>query len=167
MSYVLVVMDDCCLYRENGGGAAAYGQHPMADTERAELIPEQAVSSSSSSVARTQRHRKAWRWLDIHIDRRIFSAAAVVSRVFSPIAPPQSSTRDQADVHLIPCMLLAAAVVGRESLHLRSVFWKALHFSGQTSPLRMLHLRQSGLAHHCSLAERTLELLCRASSRCS
>ena len=51
----------------------------MADTERAELIPEQAVSSSS--MARTQRHRKAWRWLDIHIDRRIFSAAAVVSQL--------------------------------------------------------------------------------------
>ncbi len=31
-------------------------------------------------MARTQRHRKAWRWLDIHIDRRIFSAAAVVSQ---------------------------------------------------------------------------------------
>lgn len=73
-------MNKCCLYRVDGGGTAGYGQHPMADTERAELIPEPAASSSSSSVARTQRHKKAWRWLDIHIDRRIFSAAAVVSQ---------------------------------------------------------------------------------------
>ena len=62
----------------------------MADTERAELIPEQAVSSSSSSAGRMQRHRKAWRWLDIHVDRRIFSAAAVVSPAPSFCSCPTS-----------------------------------------------------------------------------
>ncbi len=110
----------CC---RDGGTPAAYGQHPMADTERAELIPEQAASSSSS-VGRAQRHRKAWRWLDLHIDRRIFSAAAVVSRVSSPFALPQSSARDQKDVHVIRCVLSAAAELGRESLHLPLSFLK-------------------------------------------
>ena len=54
----------------------------MADTERAELIPENADSPIRSIL----RPRKAWKWpLKIHIDRQILSAAAVV-RVSSPCA---------------------------------------------------------------------------------
>ena len=55
---------------------APYGQHPMADTERAELIPEHV---HSSSMGRALKANKAWRWpLHIHIDPRILSASAVV-----------------------------------------------------------------------------------------
>ena len=47
----------------------------MADTERAELIPENGYSPIRSILRPT----KAWRWpLKIHIDRQILSAAAVV-----------------------------------------------------------------------------------------
>ena len=55
---------------------APYGQHPMADTERAELIPEHL---HSSSMGRALKANKAWKWpLRIHIDPRILSASAVV-----------------------------------------------------------------------------------------
>jgi hypothetical protein len=47
----------------------------MADTERAELIPE----SGSSPIRTFLRPRKAWKWLvKVHIDKQILSAAAVV-----------------------------------------------------------------------------------------
>ena len=56
---------------------APYGQHPMADTERAELIPEHV---HSSSMGRALKSNKAWKWpLHIQIDPRILSASAVVS----------------------------------------------------------------------------------------
>ena len=48
----------------------------MADTERAELIPEHA---HSSSMGRALKFDKAWKWpLHIHVDPRILSASAVV-----------------------------------------------------------------------------------------
>ena len=48
----------------------------MADTERAELIPEQAVRSS---MGQALTHKKTWRWpLGITINRQILTAAAVV-----------------------------------------------------------------------------------------
>ena len=48
----------------------------MADTERAELIPEHA---HSSSMGRALKSDKAWKWpLHIHVDPRILSASAVV-----------------------------------------------------------------------------------------
>ena len=48
----------------------------MADTERAELIPEHV---HSSSMGRALKSDKAWKWpLHIHVDPRILSASAVV-----------------------------------------------------------------------------------------
>lgn len=65
-----------CSRDDEAGTAAAYGQHPMADTERAELIPEQGLRSS---MGQALRHKKPWRWpLNITINRQILTAAAVV-----------------------------------------------------------------------------------------
>ena len=76
MTYPL--LNSCTQCRDSAAAEtpAPYGQHPMADTERAELIPEHV---HSSSMARALKSGKAWKWpLHIHIDPRILSASAVV-----------------------------------------------------------------------------------------